>query len=535
MVNLQNPNFVFHSETNSPGGVMQLIAQNQDIFLNFGPNVKNNHNLARQRGVVFGLPFSTAFAEGLRGGMFPPMSNLYRDLPGKPQNLGELNDLLVNSTRIEPELVQRQVALAQTTARLEHQGVIVSHPHEDAYGGVSYLLPSIPVVASEETLETIRLKEEISSRHQDEVLEIKRRDLPKVGRGYQTQQREMKPVKFGEPVALGSFGKNLIHKVDHMLGAGAIEVEMPNGGPRVVDTLDMGVGPNTENFINTVWGAGDVDLLVLDATSIGGGERFNKPQTNFAKALEEKVYAYPQGNAFVEMPQRHMQRLMELIEVGQRTKRKVFVPIDMAYYASTLLPESMQSAFSIYLPQRQSRSYVASDYPKEFGDIAFGVNGERNPGVLTIEEVVQEVEGDRSLVVLDNPNYLMQMASSGDVSHRNIRNPRTQKPEGHQNIYISAGYNYPTQASTSAAIDAAENAGLLYKEISITDHVPDDVMAEYLLNMTSKVILAVHTSNPENARAFVKRIQPKAIVPTISRSGLYEITGGPKGIRRVEL
>ena len=235
------------------------------------------------------------------------------------------------------------------------------------------------------------------------------------------------------------------------------------------------------------------------------------------------------------MPQRHIQRLENLIEVAQKSKRKVYIPIDMAYYARTLLPQSMQNSFFIYLPQCESRTYSPSDYPEVFREIAFSDNGQRNNGVLTIQEIVSEVQGDKSFVVMDNPNHLMQMVNAGDISHRKGVNPSTRKTQEFQNIYISAGYNYRTQASTRAEIDAADNAGLIHKEILLTDHTPEEVMQEYLLAMSSKIILTVHTSNPEGARQFVKRIQPNAIIPTIARSGIYEIVGGQKGIKKIEI
>jgi mRNA degradation ribonuclease J1/J2 len=379
------------------------------------------------------------------------------------------------------------------------------------------------------------LKEEKSARPQDEIFEIKRRDLPKVSGKYQIQEREIIPVDFGEEFALGEFKNNTLHNVDHTTGAGAIEVGMPNGGPRLINTLDMGVGQKTERFIESVWGDGPVDMLVLDATAIGGEKRFNEPQTNFRHALEERVYSYPQSNAFVEIPQRHLQRLVNLIEVGQKTKRKVFIPIDMAYYARNLLPAEMQDSFEIYLPQRYSRQYNPVDYQKGLREIAFAQDGQRLPGVLTIEELVTETAGEKSFVVLDNNNNLMQMLNAGDISHRNKTNPVTGKVDKIQNLLISAGYNYPNQLLKNAIIDASDNAGLIYKEINITDHIPEDIMKDYLLNMTSKIILAVHTSNPASAREFVKRIQPNAIVPTISRSGLYEFVGGQKGIQKVDL
>ena len=535
MADFQNPHFIFHSETDAPGGVMQLIDHNQDIFLNFGPNVRNNHELARQRGSLYGLPYATALPEILRAGLLPPLSNLYGNFPGRPQTINQLADLMRSSSRIESSLIERQIKLAKETASIEHQGVLLTHGHEDAFGGVHFLKPSIPIVASQETLQTIRLKEDLSTQHKDEFFEVKRRDLPKVGRSYQTEERTVLTAGYKEEFALGEFSRNVLHKVDHMLGASAAEIIMPNNGPRVVFTLDMGVGSNTEHFIESTWGSGDVDLLVLDSTAIGGERQYNEPRTSFRIALEEKVYAYPQSNAFVEIPQRHIQRLVNLIEVAQKTKRKVYVPIDMAYYAKTLLPQSMQNSFKIYLPQRESRTYSPSDYPAILGEIAFSENGDRNPDVLTIEELVSEVQGEKGFVVMDNHNHLMQMVNSGDVSHRKVRNSSTSKVDQFQNIFISAGYNYRTQLTAKADMDAADNAGLVYKEILLTDHTPEPIMQEYLLAMTSGIILTVHTSNPEGARRFVKRIQPNAVIPTISRSGIYEIIGGQKGIKRIEI
>ena len=536
MVNLQNPSFVFHSETNSPGGVMQLIGNQSDLFVNFGPNVKNNHELTRQRGSIYGLPYATAFTETLRAGLIPPLTHLYGHFPGKPKNITELKTLLQGSSRVESQLVERQVSLAKATANVVHEGVVIGHAHEDSFGGVHFLDPHIPVVASKDTLETIRLKEEVSGNHKDEVFEVKRRDLPKEHGKLTIEERNIVPVDFEQPVALGEFKKIVLHKADHLLGAAITEVVLPNGGPRVVNMLDSGVGANTEKSIETIWGAGDVDMLVLDATAIGGEKKYNEPKTNFRRALEERFEPYPKSSAFVEIPQRHMNRLVNLIEVAQKRgpKTKVYVPIDMAYYARTLLPPEMQDAFEIYLPQRYSGQYVPTDYPAPYRGIAFRPDGQINQGVLKVDEVAQVVASERALVVVDNPNHLMQIAAAKDISHRRVSNATTGKPVSYQNLYISAGYNYQTQSSTRATVDAAENAGLQFKEILITDHIPEAQMQEYLLAMTSKTILAVHTSNPESARAFVRKIQPKANIPVISRSALYEFTCS-KGIRRVDI
>ncbi len=516
-------------QSGQPHSTSILIDPGTDLAEISGLNSKAHH-----------LNRNQAWPQLLTSGLIPRIPQLWdTTLPGFTANGNSVLRMLKASGNFSPAQYRRarEELLAHGNLSEEHT-VIVTHAQFDSTNLMPYLDPDIPILTTAATHSLLAAWETESGAPDHEFTKFLHRERAKVKGKYPRTDRRIAEVQAGVPMQIGGFAQVMLSETSHFLGSMALEATFANGA-RLVATGDIGPGEMTEEFIAGLAGSRP-EILALDAKHIGDQQINQLRQGDLVKAFDQIMQrdtSRQQGNWIAELPVRHLERLGALIEIAQRTKRQIFLPLTMAFYL-----EQMQglrdkypqiaglSDVGIYLPPGKSCLTLPNDYPKALRSVAFSDDGHLRGNVLTMEDLTKQFDQDRMVVVVNEVQDLLQLAASGQI---NSRHPRTPVHGQANTSFATQLISTPYQRSASESLKwqrARKAAGLAPEntyELQVTDHLSRMALLAMVAKIQPQVIIPLHTQNPSAAAAAFAEVAPGAhVVQAISRGRLYGFYGG---------
>lgn len=381
---------IVHSGANMIGGIAISCISSQT-----GPNGKANHLM-----LDFGAPMSVT------GRYFGPFQGVTMDGGIKAlQTLGGLpimypnpyrKDLprMKNSPEHDPEsfeyvadtlkrFEQGKKWLEKDTAHhigtglnyvwnrgVNHPAVCITHYHYDHVGNVAFLDPSIPIVSTDTTYQVTKsMQEGHPSDWKREMLTTKDRSRGKAGNSYPTIVRPFMEIKSEGKIRLAGFQVEAIPVSHSALDTTAFCVTFPSG-QRVLWTGDIRDGLETREGLGQ-WlrqqPKGSIDIAFVDGTNIGNP----KPEFSEMDVLQAFIKRFKEpGPHYVMTNLRNFERWANIINTAKASGRKVYVPLDIAYYLHEVQPLRYKfpwipkmNDFTIFLDPKRSMKYEDSDYP----------------------------------------------------------------------------------------------------------------------------------------------------------------------------
>ena len=249
--------------------------------------------------------------------------------------------------------------------------VFISHYHWDHIGNLGFLDPSIPVATTEETYTVARaMQDGQASDWKREILTTRDRSGAKEKGKYPTIERPFIEIQTQGKIQLGGFEIETIPVSHSALGTTAMCVTFPDG-QRVLWTGDIREGIETQEGLGE-WlrqqPKNSIDMAFIDGTNIGNP----KPEYSEIDVLKafEKRFQEP-GPHYVMTGLRNFERWANIIASAKASGRKVYVPLDIAYYLYQMQPLRYKypwlptmDEFTIFLDPKRSMKYEDSDYPK---------------------------------------------------------------------------------------------------------------------------------------------------------------------------
>lgn len=228
--------------------------------------------------------------------------------------------------------------------------VLVSHAHVDHCGLLGLVRPDIPVAASRQTLATLDSIQTTSSRGwESDYIQVKARSTferrgegefadPRYEEGSVPQRRFLTQ---GQPLGTGKWTIEF-HDVDHSI-QGANAFVLTDGDTKIVYSGDFrqhGLHPEkTQRFLRA---AHDPDVLIMEGTNVRGGHAHNETdkETKVGDEIKGLIEAHDAkgGHPFVAVgyPPRDLDRLRSLHRVAVQTNRRLLISPKQAHVMDAL-------------------------------------------------------------------------------------------------------------------------------------------------------------------------------------------------------
>jgi mRNA degradation ribonuclease J1/J2 len=540
------PTVLFH------GGMDELTSQLQVIQPDSNGStsilIDPGFNLDRKEKI--NDPFhSTAYASALvsllTGNMIPRVPGLWNpNLPGFPETIPAALRLLSASGNFSQGQLAKEHELMLAHHYLHEQHLLLTtQPHLDSVGELPYIRPELPLTALPATIEMLQAWEQQFPAPGHEFTFITERYQPKEHNRYPKKERPTNEVLPGVPFDLGAFKGALLERTSHFLGSAAVELTFPNG-VRLFNSGDLGAGKLTDQLLER-WENSRPDMLVLDATMAGVEAGKTISETELPGRLNEVIQSNQLGNWLVDMPVRHLQRLGALAEVTTRTKRQLYIPLEMAHYLAALQNEREQypeipamSDVKVYLTPRGSGEFIAMDYEPELRGLAFDAEGKLLPNVITAKDMSTLLGSERVAVVVTDPSQIRHLSAAGKINSRELKDRSKPPHKNYPNKFVSLAYPraHDQWLKWQTALDnAGINAGP-GNRIHISDHIPAEQFQEAVKRIQPKVLIPIHSKDPMKAAALASEVMPDGqIVKHVYRSAFYQYLGDKLRLKRVDL
>ena len=306
--------------------------------------------------------------------------------------------------------------------------VVLSHAHIDHSGRLPLLVKSGfegPIYATEATFELCRIMLADSGRIQEEDAKWKIKRLEKAGKdaswvtplyteddAFRALDR-FEPVDFHREIDLKGLGSVTYHLAGHILGAGVVELTLPNGSGerKVLFSGDLGV--EGARLLGPPESVKNPDYLIMESTYGDRQREETEDRTDQLLRILERtldrggkviIPAFAVGRV-----QEVMARINDLVETDRLPDVPVFVDSPMATAATRVFAMHPE----VYSEEAQ-RLLHAGDAPLEF------------PGLRMITAVQESME----INVHTGPAIIISpsgMCTAGRVKHHlkhNISDPR---------------------------------------------------------------------------------------------------------------
>lgn len=496
---------IIHSGNDRVGGIILQVISNRagvdgrddSLFLDFGALMDIS---GRYFGSYAQLPYSAGLRPLLTLGLIPPIPDIYReDLPNRP-TLNELIEAWKQSGRIpSPQIERVQLSTRYLNKRNAGvRGVAHSHYHWDHVGNSGFLRADIPLYTTEITWAVMQAQEKHwGADWKREVTIFRQRNNTKNGSSYPIVHRPHQQVIAEVEFEVGGF-KLLYKPVSHSaLDSCAIDVTYPSGN-RVHYTGDIRWGPETIDYLDWFDKTDPPAITFIDFTNVGS----DKPSiTEYELAqVFRKRFINETGTFFVMIPQRHFERLTNIIHAAQAANRKVYIPLVVAFYLWELQPFLHLDHripdihdFNIYLHPAGKGKYEASDYPKVMRDLL-----DNSLGLNIVE--LQELKrlGDEDGIVLFTSQSQMNHFYSHGIFPSN----------GHYLHSASDAYDEKGVINIRQLRRMVKELGYSFNFAHASGHCSEEHLIELIRHVRSSVIIPIHTKDPKKARDLIRTYSP---------------------------
>lgn len=389
--------------------------------------------------------------------------------------------------------------------------VCITHYHYDHVGNVAFLDPSIPIATTDTTY---RVTKSMQDGHpadwKREMVTTRVRNQGKEKNTYPTIQRPFIELKSKGKLKLSGFEVETIPVSHSALDSTAFCVTFPNG-QRVLWTSDIRDGIETREGLGK-WlqkqPKGSIDMAFIDGTNVGN----QKPEFSEIDVTKAFIERFRQpGPHYVMTNLRNFERWANVISTAKASGRKVYVPLDIAYYLHEIQPERYKypwlpkmSDFVIFLDPKRSMKYEDADYPMARREVKQKAErGVEGMHVIQLDELRSD------------PNPVILFTSLGQM----------------QKCYYNGGIFQPKGSFTWSSTGVHDEKGRIemgtvqrwlreigfpkdFVQIHASGHFYESGFREFAKNFNGVVkhIYPIHTEHPKRAAEILASVCPQSQV-----------------------
>lgn len=389
--------------------------------------------------------------------------------------------------------------------------VFITHYHWDHIGNLGFLDPSIPIATTETTYTIARaMQDGQASDWKREILTTKDRSNGKERGKFPTIDRPFIEIQSQGKVTLGGFEIETIPVSHSALGTTAMCVRFPNG-QRVLWTADIRDGIETQAGLVKWLRAqpkGSIDMAFIDGTNIGNP----KPEhseidvlNSFRKRFQE------QGPHYVMTGLRNFERWANIIASAKASGRKVYVPLDIAYYLYEVQPLRhaypwlpKMDDFVIFLDPKRTMKYEDTDYPKARREVKhLAEHGALGMRIIQLDELRSD---PNPVILFTSVNQLQKCYYNGGIF----------QPHGSFTWSSSGVHDERGRLEMKTVQTWLREIGFPKELVQIhaSGHFFEKGFAEFAtaLNRAVRNIYPIHTEHPRRAAKILQQACPDSKV-----------------------
>lgn len=261
--------------------------------------------------------------------------------------------------------------------------ILLSHAHLDHTGDISFLHNSIPLYCSSQTKILIDAIDEITSFKSEAISSkknfaalIKSETSPTAG-ALRSEKKEDEPrptrvMEDGETRDIGDFRVRMI-SVDHSVpGASSFIIE--SAGMRILYTGDIrfhgNINMTIDGYVDAV--GGGIDVMICEGTRIDSNQKKNEKDVE-AKIAE--IVARTKGLVLIDFGWKDTTRYETILNVAKETDRIFVMNGRLAYILQQLgIYPGGSEPVRVFLKRKGSALYSPADYNKQKHECGLSVN-----------------------------------------------------------------------------------------------------------------------------------------------------------------
>ncbi len=382
----------------------------------------------------------------------------------------------------------------------EYDGIVLSHPHLDHAGYISFVRADIPLHCSIGGKAILQALEETSVGFNEYIylkeafkLRPYKREPTKLTRDKETKT-ERKISLFANQTKIDDL---TVHSfpVDHSIcGANAFVIETSAGN--IVYTGDIRFHGRRSNFSHFfVEKAAEFDPVLMLSEGTRVSERISYGELDLERDLKKEMSDI-KGLVVVNFPARDTDRMRSFIEASKSVGRKLIINMKQAYTLSVLERNGVSEVprldeVGFYIPKKSWGVYNDNNYPRniQLGDYAKWEQEMLNkPNAVTSEEIVE------------NPKEYVFRCDFYELKYLFDVQP----PEG--SIYIKS-VTEPFDEEMEIEKSKADNWLKLfnlypYKQLHCSGHASGAEIQDMIQKIAPKKVIPIHTETPADFRGF---------------------------------
>jgi ribonuclease J len=489
---------------------------------------------------------STALKDRITIGALPMIPGIYWGNLVKPDGTDKLSNeryrrvLKADSPYLRMADLETYGAHLARTEKPFLDAIFVSHAHMDHVGAIEYLDPSIPLYCSECTKVFLETIDEVTS-FKVNALESKLRsvDFNKDGATFpgspklvsKPVARVCKTIKDGKSVRIEKDMAVKLIEVDHSI-PGASSFVAKADGHKILYTGDFrfhGTRPMTQDgYVKKV--GKNVDIMICEGTRIA--DATPRTESEIGKKIAKQIKG-AKGLVFVDFSWKDTTRFETIRDAAKKAGRTFVINgrLAMVLHRLGLDPEG---DVKVFLKRRDSALYSPGDYARYLHEYGLTTNAEKE------EKKIDSTHYDAGVVAKDlkaSPERYVMMMSYYDMGQ--IFDLADEKGKIPNSIFIKAQCE-----PFSDEMEIDEERLIAWLEKFGIEYVPgDSPLPEGCTNAKCEKIrprldrshVSGHASRPE-LREIIRKVAPKVLIPIHTKEPeefeaiLKEIAdeGGPK-------
>ena len=391
----------------------------------------------------------------------------------------------------------------------EYDGIILSHPHLDHAGHISFVRADIPLYCSMGGKAILQALEETSAGFHEftrlkEAFKLRpfKRDPTKMTKDKETRT-ERKINIFTNQTKIDNL---TVHSfpVDHSIcGANAFVIETSAGN--IVYTGDIRFHGRRSNYSHFfVEKAAEFDPVLMLSEGTRVSERTSFGELDLERELKKEMSDI-KGLVIVNFPARDTDRMRSFIEASKSVGRKLVINMKQAYTLSVLEKNGVSEVprldeVGIYIPKKSWGVLNNDDYPH---NIQLADYSKWEQEMLNKSNAVTDEE------IRENPKEYVFRCDFYELKYLFDVQP----PDG--SIYIKSvtePFDEEMEIEKAKANNWLELFNLLpYIPLHCSGHASGAEIQDMIQKIAPKKVIPIHTEEPEDFRAFDAEIVIKQL------------------------